>query len=175
MSTANAIGFPLIIHWTQLQLTSLYVWLLFMDSSLERSSIYVCKWEGERQFYLLTSCPICSSICTSFAICSFPTLKDTHTHSVDLALDVHTRQTLAPNWIPGSHSNPIANKEDEKVAGTRRIRRRIGGRQETDIIISKPLSMSLILTLGESLALIALIARRSLALRESQPWNFNDW
>lgn len=163
----NAIGLPLFIHWTQLHFTSLYLCLLFMDSSHE------CKWGRERQFYLLASCPICSSICTSFAICSFPILKDTHTHSVDLALDVHTRQTLAPNWIPGSHSNPIAKRQDEKVAGRRRRIER--GRQATDIIISKPLSLSLILTLGESLALIALIARRSLALRESQPWNFNDW
>lgn len=45
MSTANEIGFPLIIHWTQLQLTFLYLCLLFMDSSLERSSIYVRERE----------------------------------------------------------------------------------------------------------------------------------
>lgn len=47
VSTANAIGFPLIIHWTQLQLTSLYVCLLFLDSSLERSSIHVRERERD--------------------------------------------------------------------------------------------------------------------------------
>lgn len=47
MSTANAIGFRLIIHWTQLQLTSLYVCLLFMDSSIERSSIHVRERERD--------------------------------------------------------------------------------------------------------------------------------